>query len=154
MTKHGLRAFAITALAGVALIAAGCGGTEAKNNYVDEVNQIQTDALDAVTSATSANPDNKGDYVAQLGKAQDAIDEAITKLGAVDVPTEAEQGHQQFVDGLQAMSDLFGATANKLKGASGADLVSVVTDLQTKGTQIGNDIDAAINKINTDIGAS
>jgi hypothetical protein len=105
--KKGLSALAIVALASLALIVAGCGSNDEKNAYVDEVNAIQQDALDAVTTATTANPQNKQDFITQLAAAEKAIDVAIAQLNAVDVPSDAEEGHADFVADLQAMSDLF-----------------------------------------------
>lgn len=144
---------ALIALVSVGLLA-GCGSAQEKNDYVDQVNKIQQEALDAVNKATANAPSNAQEFEQQIGSAGDAVDDALTKLKDVDVPDDAKDGHQQFINALSSMSDVFHETANKVKGASPSELITVVTSLQTKATQAGTKIDSAISKINDELGAS
>lgn len=151
MTRNRLAAAAVAVFAALALVA--CSSTDDKNAYVDEVNAIQQETLDAVTLATSAPPNNKDEFVSQLGQATDALDAAIAKLGEVSVPEEAQEGHDDFVSAVQAMSDLFSETGDKAASASQAELLPIVTEMQSEGGIVGIEVDAAITKINLAIGA-
>lgn len=151
MTRNRLAAAVVVAFAAFALVA--CSSTEDKNAYIDEVNTIQEDALRAVTLTTAAPPSNRDEMVSQLESATGALDDAVAQLNEVSVPEEAQVGHDDFVAAVQAMSDLFSQTAEKAAKADQADLLTIAAELQTQGTEIGTDIDAAITKINQDIGA-
>lgn len=147
----------IAVLAVAAGLIAGCGSADETNAYVDEVNSIQQDAVSAVNAATSANATEIDDLTAQLDTSVEAIDQAITDLNGIKVPEDAATGHADLVAGLAEMSDLFSQASADVASAPADDpaaLFGVVGELSTEGAQISTQLDAAINKINQDIGAS
>lgn len=144
--------FAATIAIAAALVA-GCSSADTKNEYVDTVNQIQTDALQAVNQSTTTQPNSKAQVVKQLESAEKILADAVTELEAVDVPEEAQEGHEKLVAGIDEMRGLFADTAKKVQSASSAESVAELTSLVGESSAIGAEIDAAITQINQDLGA-
>lgn len=141
-------------LAGAALLVAGCSSAETKNEYIDTVNKIQADALDAVNEATATSPDDKGQVVDQLEAAERILGKAESELEAVDVPSEAESSHAEMVAGIERMKKLFAKTANSIsRSDDDAEAFAELTGLVSESSAIGAEIDAAIAQINQDLGA-
>lgn len=143
---------ATAALTAVALLA-GCSSADTKNEYVDTVNAIQTDALQAVNDATVTQPNSKAQVIEQLESAEKILGDAVADLEAVDVPEEAQDGHPKLVAGIDEMRKLFADTARKIGSASSAESIAELTSLVGESSTIGAEIDAAITQINQDLGA-
>ena len=140
-------------VAALSLLVAGCSSADTKNEYVDTVNAIQTDALQAVNKATATQPNSKTQVIEQLESAERILGDAVSELEAVDVPEEAQDGHPELVAGIEKMRKLFADTADKIKSASSAESVAELTSLVGESSAIGAEIDAAITQINQDLGA-
>jgi hypothetical protein len=148
-----IRVLFVATIAVTAAVVAGCSSADTKNEYVDTVNQIQTDALQAVNQSTTTQPNSKAQVVEQLESAEKILGDAVTELEQVDVPEEAQGGHEQLVAGIDEMRGLFADTAEKVKSASSAESVAELTSLVGESSAIGAEIDAAITQINQDLGA-
>ena len=142
-----------TAIAAIALVA-GCSSADTKNDYVDTVNEIQTNALEAFNQAAASTPKNKQAMVEQLEVGEAALADAVTQLEDVEVPEEAEEGHPALVAGIDDLRALFESTAEDVRAAEGAETFSAVTALASEGEVIGTEIDQAISQINEDLGAN
>lgn len=144
-------ALAVAALA--TTLVAGCSSSDTKNEYVDTVNAIQTDALQAVNESTTSQPNTTAEVIEQLESAERILADAVTELEAVDVPEEAEAGHPKLVAGIDEMRALFAETAEKVQAASNTEAFTELTKLVAESATIGAGIDAAITQINQDLGA-
>jgi DNA-binding transcriptional regulator YbjK len=141
------------AIAAIALVA-GCSSADTKNDYVDTVNEIQTNALEAFNQAAASTPKNKQAMVEQLEAGEAALADAVTQLEEVEVPEEAEEGHPALVAGIDDLRALFESTAEDVRAAEGTEAFGAVTALATEGAVIGDEIDQAITQINEDLGAN
>lgn len=137
-----------------AALAAGCSSADTKNDYVDTVNEIQTNALDAFNQAANSTPQNKQAMVEQLNAAESALADAVTELEEVEVPEEAQDAHPKLVAGIDDLRALFETTAADVQKASAAEAFGAVTALGSEGQVIGAEIDQAIDQINQDLGAT
>ena len=135
------------------MLVAGCTSPETKNDYVDTVNEIQRDVQESFAGATGNVPSSKQELVALLQEGETALTEAVSRLEEVAVPEEAEAGHPDLVAGIDDLRELFAKAAKDVESASGAAAFAAVNDLASEGTRIGREIDAAIDRINQDIGA-
>jgi hypothetical protein len=147
-----LGGFLVGAVAAMALLA-GCTSADTKNDYVDTVNEIQTNALNAFNQAANSTPRNKQAMVEQLEAGEAALADAVGRLEAVDVPEEAEGGHPELVAGIDDLRKLFASTAEDVQAAEGTEVFTAVTALASEGAVIGDEIDQAITRINQDLGA-
>lgn len=153
MTATSRTVAAVAALAASAALAAGCSSADTKNEYVDTVNAIQTDALQAVNESTTTQPSSKDEVIKQLGTAEGILADAVAELEQVDVPEEAQEGHPKLVAGIDEMRKLFADTAKSVEKASSAEAIADLTTLVAESSAIGAEIDAAISQINQDLGA-
>jgi hypothetical protein len=149
-----LRGFLVGGLAVAALVVAGCTSADTKNDYVDTVNEIQTNALEAFNQAAASTPKNKQAMVEQLEAGEAALADAVAQLEAVEVPEEAEGGHPDLVAGIDDLRGLFASTAVDVRAAEGTEAFGAVTALASEGAVIGDEIGQAITQINEDLGAN
>ena len=140
------------ALAGTALLA-GCGETETRNDYVDTVNEAQTNVFGAFEDVVQATPKNDQELIQGLASAEAVAADAVEDLESVDVPEDAEAGHPKLVSGFEKLRNLFAETADEVEKADANTVFSAVTSLANKGAAIGEEIDQAIAEINQDLGA-
>jgi outer membrane murein-binding lipoprotein Lpp len=141
-----------TAIAAMPLVA-GCSSADTKNDYVDTVNEIQTNALEAFNQAAASTPKNQQAMVEQLEAGEAALADAVTRLEEVEVPEEAQAGHPDLVAGIDDLRALFESTAEDVRAAEGTQAFAAVTALASEGAVIGTEIDEAITRINEDLGA-
>ena len=139
------------ALAAVsALVVAGCSSTDTKNEYVDTVNAIQTTVIEASNSLSSAPVTSNKDAIAAFETAEAQVDSAVGQLAEVEVPSEAQAGHDDLVKGFEDLSALISDVREQIEDGGGK---AAFQDLKTEGTEIDKRIDTAITEINADIGA-
>jgi len=147
----------VVAVLAVGLLVAGCSDTAEKNEYVDTVNEIQTEMSDALTEASSAAAESPKDAADQLDQAASIVSDALTKLKDVDVPEDAKAGHDDLIAAIDETRALFSETASDLRKIGKNDvsgLFELQAELQESINGITPKIDAAIDKINKDIGAT
>ncbi len=149
-----LRGFLVGGMAAAAFMVASCSSADTKNDYVDTVNEIQTNALEAFNQAAASTPRNKQAMVEQLEVGEAALADAVTQLEEVEVPEEAQDGHPALVAGIDDLRALFESTAADVQAAEGTEAFGAVTALASEGAVIGTEIDEAITRINEDLGAN
>lgn len=142
---------ALALVAAFALVAlAGCSSTETKNDYVDTVNGIQTNVIDAANSLATNPATDKKTILGAFDDADQQVKDAIDQLNSIDVPSEAEDGHTDLIAGFEDLEALIVDVRDKVAAGGGADAFK---DLQQQGSEIDTHIGAAIDKINSDLGA-
>jgi hypothetical protein len=149
-----LRGALVGVVAVTASIVVGCSSADTKNDYVDTVNEIQTNALEAFNQAAASTPKNKQAMIEQLEAGEAALADAVTQLEEVEVPEEARDGHPSLVAGIDDLRALFESTAEDVRAAQGAETFGAVSALASEGAVIGTEIDQAITQINEDLGAN
>lgn len=145
----------VAAVAFAAVVAlAGCSSSGTKNDYVDTVNEIQLDVQDATTQAAATAPSSKADVIDLVETTESALADAVTQLEEVDVPSEAEDGHKEFVASVDELRQLFADAIPEIEGASATGAFEPLAKLQGETIKVGTKIDGAIDQINEDIGAA
>ena len=134
----------------LSLVIAGCTSAETKSEYVDTVNGIQETVIEASNSLSSAPVTSEKDAVAAFETAETQVEDAVDDLDEVEVPEEAQEGHEELVAGFEELSKLITDVREQVeKGGSQA----AFQDLKTEGAEIDKRIDEAITQINTELGA-
>ena len=139
---HGFRsAFALgLALLTGALLAA-CGGTDEKNDYVDEINGLQQSYQAEI--AQSSVPTNLAEVRALSQKAAELDDRLAADVAAVDPPGDVEDLHVELVTTLEESA------------ATTADLEQVVRstsnrrELQRAIAEADRNTEATIDEFNS-----
>src|SRR4051794_25435152 len=101
MTRLVRATLLITAI--LALVAAGgCGGsdTASSNDYVKDLNQVQTDFVNSISKATSSagtgTPQEKAK--ATFDSLDTSINKLISDLKGIDPPDKVKSLHQDLID--------------------------------------------------------
>ncbi|MDA0179579.1 hypothetical protein OJ997_04670 [Solirubrobacter phytolaccae] len=119
----------ILAALAVACLAAGCGSTAEKNDYVNSVNEAQT----ALTkSLSTVNPSGEPEQIAtDLEQGGKVIDSAVADLEGITPPDDAEHAHARMIKGLTEIANTFrdGATAARDKDPT--KMVEILGGIQT-----------------------
>jgi len=123
----------------------GCSSTE---DYVDDVNEIQEQVIKASNSIGSDVNASKKEIVDELEGAKAEADEAVSELEDVDVPSEAEEGHEQLIKGFEHLEKLYADVQKQVESGSGA----AFEELRSEGTRIDKEIDSALDQINKQLG--
>jgi hypothetical protein len=112
-----------------ACVAAGCGSTAEKNDYVQSVNQAQA----ALTkSLSTVNPGGKPEQIAtDLDEGSKVIDSAVADLEAITPPDDAEHAHGRMIKGLSELADTFREGADAARDDDPQKMVQVLGGIQT-----------------------
>ena len=152
--RHAVRPLTLLAagLLAVALIAAGCGDTDEKNDYVDEVNQLQTDLVDQVTQATtSSTPTTQKEAADYAGKISDIFSRSADDFAAVDPPEDVADLHQQLVEEIRSLAQDTKKAEQTLRTGSPQEAQQALSDLQTAGNDAQSQLNSLIEEINADL---
>src|SRR5688572_6027627 len=132
----------------VALVAAGCGNGE-KNDYVDEVNAIQTDLQSETTEISSGAADNPNQIADIATQLQDAFAAAAADLEAVDPPEDVADLHAQLIDQVSGLGEQIGAAGEAIQNAeTPQEIQQAATELSTAANGAGTELSSLIDEIN------
>ena len=129
----------------LAAVLAGCSSTQ---DYVDDVNEIQSRVIDASNSVGSDVNASENEVLNSLKDAKAEAEEAVADLEEVDVPADAEAGHEELVKGFEDLEKLFADVQQQIASGGGA---AAFNELRTKGAQIDKEIDSALDQINQEL---
>jgi hypothetical protein len=139
----------LAAIASLALTVALAGCAVSTDEYVDDVNAIQERVIDASNSVGSDINASKQEVVKSLEQAKKEAEAAIDDLREVDVPDDAEAGHDQLVNGFEELEKLYTEVREGIESGAGGDAFD---ELRAEGAEIDRKIDKALDQINQDLG--
>lgn len=119
----------ILAALAAACVAAGCGSTAEKNDYVNSVNEAQA----ALTkSLSTVNPSGEPEQIAaDLEQGGKVIDGAVADLKQITPPDDAAHAHGRMVKGLSALAGMFREGAAAARDEDPEKVVKVLGGIQT-----------------------
>jgi hypothetical protein len=141
----------VIAIAAAAAVAAGCGNGE-QNDYVDQVNAIQTDIADAATEAGSSAPSNPQEAADVGHQIADAFAQGASDLEAVDPPEEVADLHQQLTDELSSVADDINQAADTFESGNAQQAAQAAVELQQSVTTAQTEVNSLIDQINSEFG--
>jgi outer membrane murein-binding lipoprotein Lpp len=148
-----VRVLLLAAIA-LGLLATGCGGdTKEKNSYVNAVNRAQTefqtrfDRLEADMTATST-PKQERVTLERLGKAVDAV---VAKLRAIQPPAKVRALHAQLIARVSEYRKVINRAKAAYASSDPQKLIAAKTRFDTALNQVGRNISATIDTINTQL---
>ena len=125
---------------------AGCSSTD---DYVDDVNKIQAEVIKASNSVGSDVNASKQEILDQLDTAKSEAEEAVSDLADIDVPEDAEKGHEELIKSFEDLEKLYADVREGIESESGS---AAFDELRTKGAEIDKQIDKALDQINDELG--
>ena len=141
---------AFAALLAAALIAAGCGDAEEKEDYVEEVNKLQEAYVEDVTAAVSATaPSTPKEAAAAAGTLAELTNGVADDIEAVKPPEDVADLHQQLVDELRSVATQITDAEGAIADGSAQEAAQAAIELQTAITGTQTELNNLIGEINT-----
>jgi outer membrane murein-binding lipoprotein Lpp len=143
----------ITALAAVLslLLVAGCGDGEEKDAYVDEVNTLQAELVEQVSTAANATPSNQQQAADYAGRIAGIFSRAANRFAAVDPPDDVADLHAQLVEQLRSIAADTRRAERTLREGTPEQAREALRDLRTAATDAQNRLNILIEEINSDL---
>jgi hypothetical protein len=137
-------------VATVALVAAGCGNGE-KNDYVDEVNAIQTDVQTQANDLLAQGADiSKPQQAVQLVEdLQQIFVDAAADLEAVEPPEDVADLHAQLVEEIGSVGDQIGGVTDAFQSGNPQQIQQAASDLQSAISGSQTELSSLIDQINS-----
>jgi outer membrane murein-binding lipoprotein Lpp len=142
----------VLAIAVVAsLLAAGCGDTGEKNDYVDQVNALQNDLVDKVTTAAGNAPTSQKEAAEYSAKIAAIFSASADEFAAIDPPQDVADLHSQLVDQIRSIAADTRKAERTLRQGTPEEAQKALTELQNAATDAQNRLNMLIDEINTDL---
>lgn len=145
-------ALALLAFVGVALVA--CGGSddrEAKNAYVRQVNAAQSEFAQTVTTVSERITDKSSSRQDRrtLEQFQKAVDDVVTDLRDIEVPSAVENEHAQLVKAMSGFGRDIRGAISALSNPTQANIEEARKTITGAAQTVNVRIQAAIAAINS-----
>jgi hypothetical protein len=140
----------VVASAAVALAVAGCGNAE-KNDYVDKVNEIQSNLQTQATQAISSAPTSPAQAGELVKKLESIFSDAADQLAAVDPPSDVADLHNQLVDKIREVSDEVGKLSDAFESGNPQQIQQAATKLQSAISKSQTALSSLIDQINSQL---
>ena len=148
MKRLHLAALALAMFAALAITA--CGNDE-ENEYVDEVNGVQTAFLDEITAAASTPATNPSQVSDLVGAMQGAFDTAAADLGAVEPPEEVVDLHDELIATMSELGDQVGTVGEALQSGNAQEAQQAAIELQAALTESQTQVTELTDEINNQL---
>lgn len=134
----------------------GSGGSNAseplsKSDYLEQVNEAQTDFATDAGKLNLANPSSPGGFKKSLDQLVVLIDDLETELDDIQPPDEVDAEHDRLVAGLSDYGDTIEAQKDGLSSGDRQQVVSAAQKIGTASTTFSRSFDGTIDEINSNL---
>jgi hypothetical protein len=144
-----LRLLTLALVAAAALFVAACDGdTSERNDYVDEVNEVQN-TLQSDISNLSQTPQSPEQLVGFYEDTIASLRSAVDSLESIEPPDEVAELHDQLITEVQDLADVITGAVDEIEQGGAAALPGAVSQLATEGTKIQTEFSSTIDEINS-----
>jgi hypothetical protein len=144
-----LRPLAVALVAAAALFLVACGeDTAEKNDYVDEVNEVQN-TMQSEISDLAQTPRSPEELVGFYEDTVASLEAAVTSLEEIEPPDEVTDLHDQLIGEVQQLADVITGAIDEIEQGGPAALPGAVSSLATEGTRIQTEFSTTIDEINS-----
>ncbi len=135
---------------------AGCGNSEERNAYVDDLNAAQMDFATTVNrlSGSATRDSAQREDRATLNRYQDAIDDIVGELRRIDAPQVVEPEHRRLLAAMRGFGTDIEEVVAALRGRDARAIRRAQGTLADASTVADRAITMAIADINAKLGAT
>jgi hypothetical protein len=148
-----LRIVAVCAAALFLIAAAGCGGdTKESNDYVSDINKVQTDfanSIQKVGSSPSAGSDPAAAAKQTFADLDSAIDKVIADLKGIEAPDEVKNLHNDLISEMEEFNSQVKEAGDSLSSGDPQSIVKAQSEFAASASALGTKISKTIADINT-----
>ena len=153
-----LRIATLLSLLLAALALGACGGDDerdAKNAYVQAVNDAQTEFASTVTTVSQRiTPESSSSEDRRtLRRFQTAIEDVVRQLRTIDVPSDVEAEHRQLVAAMSGFGADIKKATDALRNPNTRSIAEAQRTIANATQMVNTRVDAAIAAINSKLGA-
>jgi hypothetical protein len=142
-----LRLTGLAAFGAAALLLVACGDTAEKNDYVDQVNEVQT-TFQSEISELGQGLDSPDQLVAFYEEALASLRGAADELEEIAPPEDVAELHDRLVEEVQGLADLIQGAVDEIQQGGVAAVPGVVTELSAEGSRLQSEFSETIDEIN------
>jgi hypothetical protein len=139
----------------IAVAIAGCGGgdTKTKNEYVQQVNQAQSDFVAIVDDSEAKIQNDASDKqtAIQLDMIRAAAAKVVVKLRAIKPPSKVEKLHGTLVQEAQGLVAAFRKAADAYGSSDPAKILQAKVDLGNDINRVNGQLNATITQLNNEL---
>ena len=110
---------------------------------------IQAEVIKASNSVGSDLNASRQKILDQLDTAKSEAEEAVADLSDIDIPEDAEKGHEELIKSFEDLEKLYADVRKGIESESGG---AAFDELRTEGAEIDKEIDKALDQINDELG--
>ena len=134
----------------LALGVVACSSNDEKNEYVDQVNELQTQY--AADIAELGTPSNTGD-LRELAREGAALDQQLAEdVAAIDPPEEVTDLHEQLVDLLQESADATTEVQELVQSTDNPQRIQqALTEIDQTAQRTQGELNSLIDQINEEL---
>jgi Family of unknown function (DUF6376) len=144
-----LRLLTVALVSAAALFVVACDGdTAEKNDYVDEVNEVQS-TLQSDISKLAQSPRSPEQLVGFYEETVASLESAVDSLENIEPPDEVAELHDRLITEVQDLADVITGAVDEIEQGGAAALPGAVSQLATEGTRIQTEFSSTIDEINS-----
>ena len=136
-------------LGAAALTLVACSeDTDEKNDYVDEVNEVQTTLQDEIANLAQT-PRSPEELVTFYDETVASLESAVASLEDIEPPDDVAELHDKLVTEIQGLADVISGAVDEIKQGGAAAVPGAVGQLATEGSRLQAEFSATIDEINS-----
>ena len=149
-----LRAITVTMVAISLVVASGCGGssTSSANDYVKQINKVQTDFANSLSASASSGTTSSSDPLAgakdTFKKIDDGLNKVVAQLKGITPPDKVKSEHQQLITEISSLDQEVKKIGSTVSSGDLKKIAAAQTTFATKATQLQNQFTQTIDSIN------
>jgi len=136
------------------VVVTGCGGsdTQSANDYVKQINKVQTDFASSLSSSASTGTTSTSDPLAGAKQTFQKIDTGLTKvvsnLKGITPPDKVKDLHRQLIAEISQLDQEVKKIAASVSTGDLKKIATAQTNFASAATKLQNEFGQTINAIN------
>jgi len=142
----------VAALIAAALALGACGSDEEANDYVDQVNEIQSRLVEDVTETVSGDPPTDTEAAAEVAAdLQSVFADTADELAQIAPPEDVVDLHDQLVRAIRGVGARIGEAEQTFADGTPQQAARAARELQSATTDLQSQLRTLIDDINTQL---
>ena len=143
----------VAVLIAATLALGACGSDEEANDYVDGVNQIQTQLVEEVTDTVSGTPPTDAKAAAEVAAdLRSVFASTADELAEIEPPEDVAALHDELVGALRRVGVRIGRAERAFSEGSPQEAARAARELQSTTGELQTQLTTLINDINAQLG--
>ena len=149
----GLHHRLLAVLIGAALALGACGSDDEANDYVEQVNEIQSRLVEDVTETVSEGPPADTEAAAEVAAdLQSVFADTADELAAIEPPEDVADLHDELVRAIRGVGVRIGRAEQAFADGTPEQAARAARELQSATADLQSELRTLIDAINAQLG--